>query len=55
MTINGKSATLKNVRWLSKPENIHQVTFNSFYGGEGPEYAASKDEHVLYKGFWVSN
>ncbi|AGE56245.1 hypothetical protein PBCVNEJV1_272L [Paramecium bursaria Chlorella virus NE-JV-1] len=53
VTINGESASLGGVRWLSSPEKINSVPFNTFFGGE--EWSAAKDETVLYSDFWISD
>lgn len=53
MSVNGKTASLGGVRWLKSPETIQTVPLNTFFGGE--EWAASKDETVLYSGFWISD
>ena len=53
MTINGVSASIGGIRWLKRKDSIRYCPFNTFFGGE--EWAATKDELVLYKDFWVSN
>ena len=53
MSVNGKSASLGGVRWLKSPETIQSVPMNTFFGGE--DWAASKDETVLYSSFWISD